>query len=112
MPTASLRLDPHARPTPGASGQWWRRYPVLYRNNWLLGATCLLSLAVTAVVARHIYLLSPPAFMDLDVYRKGVQAWWHGGNMYGVLPPSIGGAVLPFIYPPFAAIVFAPLAAL
>jgi len=112
MPTASVRLDPPAEPTPGTSDRWWRRYPTLYRTNWTLAASCALSLAITAGVAWHIYTLSPPAFMDLDVYRKGVQAWWHGGNMYGPLPKTIADNYLPFIYPPFAALIFAPLAAL
>jgi alpha-1,2-mannosyltransferase len=73
---------------------------------------CLVSLAILGAVAAYIYTLSPPAFMDLDVYRKGVQAWWHGKDMYGALPKTIAGNYLPFIYPPFAAIIFAPLAAL
>ncbi|WP_405135269.1 glycosyltransferase 87 family protein [Nocardia sp. NBC_01388] len=49
-------------------------------------------------------------FIDLQVYRLGVQALWHGGDMYGQLPQTTIGIGLPFIYPPFAALVLAPFA--
>lgn len=65
----------------------------------------LLALAMANVVAhtggRHI---------DLEVYRFGVQAWLAGGDMYGTLPETSDHITLPFIYPPFAAIVLLPLA--
>ncbi len=48
--------------------------------------------------------------IDLEVYRFGVQAWLAGGDMYGTLPATSGGITLPFIYPPFAALLLAPLA--
>jgi alpha-1,2-mannosyltransferase len=51
-------------------------------------------------------------FIDLDVYRIGVQAWLHGRDMYGQLPPTQVGMSLPFIYPPFAAVLLSPLALL
>ncbi|WP_243770285.1 glycosyltransferase 87 family protein [Amycolatopsis acidicola] len=47
--------------------------------------------------------------LDLDVYRLGAQAFFGHGDPYGVLPPTRDGTVLPFTYPPFAAIAFAPL---
>ena len=49
---------------------------------------------------------------DLDVYRLGFLAWWHGADAYGVLPNTIIGASFPFTYPPFAIPVFGPFAAL
>jgi alpha-1,2-mannosyltransferase len=65
----------------------------------------LLALALTGLVAhtggRHI---------DLEVYRFGVQAWLAGGELYGPLPETSGHIVLPFIYPPFAALLMVPLA--
>jgi alpha-1,2-mannosyltransferase len=48
--------------------------------------------------------------IDLEVYRFGVQAWLSGGDMYGPLPETSGRIALPFIYPPFAALLLAPLA--
>ncbi|WP_228822043.1 MULTISPECIES: glycosyltransferase 87 family protein [Nocardia] len=51
-------------------------------------------------------------FIDLQVYRLGVEALRHGGDMYGQLPQTTIGIGLPFIYPPFAALVLAPFALL
>lgn len=48
--------------------------------------------------------------IDLDVYRIGSLTWLHGGNLYGPLPPTSAGIVLPFSYPPVAAVVLSPLA--
>jgi alpha-1,2-mannosyltransferase len=50
-------------------------------------------------------------YLDLEVYRLGVNAWRHGGDLYGTLPVTSAGVVLPFIYPPFAALLMVPLAA-
>jgi len=48
-------------------------------------------------------------YLDLEVYRLGVHTWLTGGDLYGVLPVTSAGIVLPFIYPPFAAMVMVPL---
>jgi alpha-1,2-mannosyltransferase len=65
----------------------------------------VLALALTALLLHtHGY------HIDLEVYRLGVWTWLDGGDMYGPLPPTISGLALPFIYPPFAAMVLAPLA--
>ncbi|MFD2418985.1 glycosyltransferase 87 family protein [Amycolatopsis pigmentata] len=50
--------------------------------------------------------------IDLEVYRLGAQAWWHGQDLYGPLPPTSIGMRLPFIYPPFAVLALGPLAML
>ncbi|WP_330274986.1 glycosyltransferase 87 family protein [Lentzea sp. NBC_00516] len=47
--------------------------------------------------------------LDLDVYRTGAQAWLDDGDLYADLP-LLAGFTLPFTYPPFAAVVLAPLA--
>jgi alpha-1,2-mannosyltransferase len=39
-----------------------------------------------------------------------VQAWLAGHDMYGALPETSGHITLPFIYPPFAALLMIPLA--
>jgi alpha-1,2-mannosyltransferase len=73
---------------------------------WLVVPVVLpvLALLVGALLQRsHAY------FLDLDVYRIGVQTWLAGGDIYGPLPPTAIGRELPFIYPPFAAIVLTPL---
>jgi alpha-1,2-mannosyltransferase len=65
----------------------------------------LLALVIAGLVVhtggRHI---------DLEVYRSGVQAWLSGGDLYGPLPETAAHIALPFIYPPFAAILMVPLA--
>ena len=53
--------------------------------------------------------ISPHDHIDGEVYRLGARAWLQGKDMYGPLPATESGLKLPFIYPPFAAILFAPL---
>jgi alpha-1,2-mannosyltransferase len=50
--------------------------------------------------------------LDLEVYRLGMQAWWHGQDIYGPLPTTSAGVRLPFIYPPFAVVALGPLGVL
>src|SRR6478736_889151 len=58
---------------------------------------------------RGVLLYTHGYHIDLEVYRLGVATWLQGGDMYGPLPPTVSGLVLPFIYPPFAAMVLLPL---
>ncbi len=67
----------------------------------------VISLPLWAAVAG--FLLHSAENLDLEVYRFGVAAWLDGKDIYGTLPPTSGGDTLPFIYPPFAAIVLTPL---
>ena len=53
-----------------------------------------------------------PYRIDLDVYRLGGQMVLRGGDLYGRLPDTVVGANLPFTYPPIAAVLFAPFAAM
>jgi len=46
--------------------------------------------------------------LDLDVYRIGARTWLDGGELYGQLPATAIGMVLPFTYPPIAAVLLAP----
>ena len=48
-----------------------------------------------------------PMLLDVEVYRGGGRALWEGTPLYGQGFPE-----LPFTYPPFAAVIFMPLAAL
>ncbi|WP_084487559.1 glycosyltransferase 87 family protein [Nocardia sienata] len=43
-------------------------------------------------------------YIDLEVYRLGVEQWRAGGDLYGHLPETAADISLPFIYPPFAAL--------
>ncbi len=47
-------------------------------------------------------------FVDLQVYRFGVEALWHGRDLYAASAPTSVGIDLPFIYPPFAAVLLTP----
>ncbi|RDI52854.1 glycosyltransferase 87 family protein [Nocardia mexicana] len=82
------------------------------RAAWLIPA--LLIAAATAWLLKTTWPLKPIGgeFIDLQVYRLGVQAWWHGSDMYGTLPKTTLGVGLPFIYPPFAALALSPFAML
>ncbi len=77
----------------------------------LLGAQLLV--LVTVLVSYNGGRWRFPAYrVDLDVYRLGSAALLHGQALYGTLPPTGDGQSLLFTYPPFAAIVLAPLALL
>jgi alpha-1,2-mannosyltransferase len=75
-------------------------------------STFVVSIPVLALVLTGLLLHTHGYHIDLEVYRIGVQTWLAGGDMYGSLPPTISGLALPFIYPPFAAMVLTPLALL
>ncbi|MBS9532970.1 DUF2029 domain-containing protein [Mycobacterium sp. M1] len=55
-------------------------------------------------------LNSTPYHIDIDVYRMAAQAWRDGKPLYGDdwFHTQIDGTVLPFTYPPIAAVLFAP----
>lgn len=74
-------------------------------------AGLVVAVAAVAPMVGH-WLTNPPdqRLVDLDVYRAGGQAVLRGAPVYDVLtqPPQL----LPFTYPPFAALLAAPLALL
>ena len=80
----------------------WYRMPVV------LGMTWVISLGTVWAWAARVYYKAPHGFVDLAVYRFGIRAWWHGGDMYGKLPPTVAGH-LPFVYPPITVLVLGPL---
>lgn len=97
---------PHAAEATGAPASVW------YRRTGVLTVAVLLSVVATTAFAVWSYVASPRGFVDLDVYRLGVQAWWNGAPVYGTLPVTAVGLELPYIYPPFATVVLSPLAML
>lgn len=83
-------------------------------RSWPILVGCLLVLNTVVLVAllvpfRHGLPGVGPYRIDLDVYRIGSRVWFSGGDLYGSLPSLRIGGRLPFTYPPFAAIVLAPL---
>jgi alpha-1,2-mannosyltransferase len=84
--------------------RYWYRSPVLLVGAWIV------SIAVLAAWSAHLFHTAPDAFIDLRVYRLGVQGWWHGVDIYGPLPKA-AGFDLPYVYPPISVLVLGPLGA-
>ena len=76
--------------------------------------TLLLATAAAVVLAAYLAVrwLAHPTMIDMVVYRREGRAVLNGEDLYGagVQVASHGGNVLPATYPPFAAMLFAPLA--
>jgi alpha-1,2-mannosyltransferase len=74
---------------------------------WALGAMCSLMVAAGIVA----YLLGWPTGGDTAVYRAGAIALLDGWPLYDadVLPAEPDWALLPFTYPPTAALLFVPM---
>ena len=71
------------------------------RSGVLVSALVLLCLGIVA------WATSRATLVDLAVYRAGAGAVLDGRSLYDAHPP---GSILPFTYPPFAAIALVPLA--
>jgi alpha-1,2-mannosyltransferase len=76
----------------------------VHRANWRIAAA-VVAYAVSAA-ACCAPLVSRVHLVDLHVYRMGGDAVLHGSSLYG---PRFAG-LLPFTYPPFAALLFTLLA--
>lgn len=60
-----------------------------------------------------IRLWAPPVLGDASVYQAGARAWLAGRDLYPAPGTThVVGGTLAFTYPPFAAVVFGPLARL
>lgn len=68
---------------------------------WLLAASLAFRLIGTTQL--------PDMFVDLRVYLAGGAALDHPGTLYQIRYTDLLGEQLPFIYPPFAAMLFYPL---
>ncbi|MGW0891408.1 glycosyltransferase 87 family protein [Saccharopolyspora sp. NPDC002578] len=73
-------------------------------------------LLVTAIILEvlaiwFVHWIDTRGYMDTEIYRLGARAWLNGYEVYGddLTPESPESGTLPFIYPPFAAILFTPL---
>ena len=89
------------------------RRTVSYRDlrigRWTLVRLGIVAAAVVAAIWAIVTYGRPYKFFDLTIYH-GAMVWWtHGGNLYDFVSP---GTTLGFTYPPFAALVMAPMAAL
>ncbi|MGO3377597.1 MAG: glycosyltransferase family 87 protein [Corynebacterium casei] len=74
----------------------------------LAGVVGVLGLVI-ATITTAIQVMSTDFPIDMVIYREGVKAFMEGGEVYSV-PMMAGDIALPFIYPPFGALVMVPLA--
>ncbi|GAA3419372.1 glycosyltransferase 87 family protein [Streptosporangium vulgare] len=82
----------------------WLSWPV-----WLL-ALLLVAAAVAPLVLHWLGNVDDQRLVDLDVYRTGGAAVLEGRSVYGFVTPA--PQLLPFTYPPVAALLATPLAAM
>ncbi|MFC6010219.1 glycosyltransferase 87 family protein [Nocardia lasii] len=90
-----------------------KRSPRPINPAWWLVPVLLTALSIVCVrEPLWIFERYSGGFIDLQVYRLGIEAMRDGADLYGQLPKTSAGIGLPFIYPPFAAIALAPFALL
>ncbi|MDZ3745556.1 glycosyltransferase 87 family protein [Pseudoglutamicibacter cumminsii] len=66
---------------------------------------------VLVIVAGLLLVLTSPSGLDLKVYREGGLALLHNpSSLYDAILGPVGDPGLPFTYPPFAALIFVPIA--
>ena len=78
------------------------------------GIRVALAVAAIAAIAGTLIALLPDSALnvertDFSVYWGAIRLWLDGGSVYDFSTVDIDGQVLPFVYPPFAALVFVPL---
>lgn len=81
--------------------------------DWARTATISLLtwLGLLSGVAQTVRQIADTDFpVDMIIYREGVRAFMSGGEMYSE-PMYAGDLALPFIYPPFGALILVPLTA-
>lgn len=77
---------------------------------WLLVG---LALAIAAMEWMLVTFKTKDALGDFEIYRGAIRLWFSGGDLYDYAYASpLRPEGFPFTYPPFAAIVLAPLMAL
>ncbi len=85
---------------------------VRQRTNGLRARGSLASAAALAAAAVLLWitwhLRRQTDFLDLRIYRNSIEYWRHGHSLYDFEQPGTKGR-LGFTYPPFAAMVLAPL---
>ncbi len=76
------------------------------------GRYLLVAAVVVEVLAIwFVHWIDTRGYLDTEIYRLGARAWLDGLAIYGddLTPETPDSGTLPFIYPPFAALVFVPL---
>lgn len=69
------------------------------------------AIAVQLLAIWFVHWIDTRGYMDTEIYQLGARAWLSGWDIYGadLTPESPDSSTLPFIYPPFAAVLFTPL---
>ncbi|RRO15161.1 DUF2029 domain-containing protein [Saccharopolyspora rhizosphaerae] len=69
------------------------------------------AIVIELLAVWFVHWIDTRGYMDTEIYRLGARAWLNGYQVYGddLTPESPDSATLPFIYPPFAALLFIPL---
>jgi alpha-1,2-mannosyltransferase len=80
------------------------------RKRAAIGAALILAVIALDMIYAHRVGQRHDQF-DLRVYAGAVHQWWHGGDLYAYARPDEGRG-WGFTYPPFAAIIMAPMAVL
>ena len=70
------------------------------------------AIVVEILAVWFVHWIDTRGYMDTAIYRLGGRAWLNDYPLYSddLTPETPGSGTLPFIYPPFAAILFSPLA--
>lgn len=89
------------------SSTWTGRDSILRRGAMIAGAV---GVTLFLVWRYDSWLSETYRFQDLDVYRQGADALLNGGTLYA--DRVTGQGQLVFTYPPFASVMFVPLAML
>lgn len=115
-----------AAPRPRLSGERWRSVLSALRGRGrgfgprerrgarmaliasLIAIAVYMFIALNGRITRTIQI----EHIDLNVYRSAARILLDGGNLYGALPAAAPGINLPFTYPPIAALLLTPLAAM
>ncbi|RCW47328.1 alpha-1,2-mannosyltransferase [Halopolyspora algeriensis] len=82
------------------------------RDSRLLPTVLVVAVIAEILAVWFVHWIDTRGYIDTGIYRLGAQAWLDGREIYGsdltpVASPDVG--TLPFIYPPFAALLFVPL---
>ncbi|KAA5836108.1 DUF2029 domain-containing protein [Saccharopolyspora hirsuta] len=69
------------------------------------------AIAVEILAIWFVHWIDTRGYIDTEIYRLGARAWLRGYDVYGddLTPESPDSGTLPFIYPPFAVLLFVPL---
>jgi alpha-1,2-mannosyltransferase len=81
-----------------------RHWPLPVLGLFLTGV----GLVAAFMAGYFLYLGALDQIDDFTVYREAVAHWLGGGDLYSFAIPAPDGGLMPFTYPPFAAVLMVP----